>query len=89
MRFNLNDYVMVRLNDKGKKILKEQHDKLYARLPVEALRKYRPPKEDENGYSKWQLWTLMNELGHACFIGFDPPFETEIIICNSKPSDKT
>ncbi len=75
--FNINHYVWVRLTDRGRAILAEQHDELSARLAY--AHPYTPVTEDENGWSKWQLWSLMHELGgDHCRMGPTTPFETEI-----------
>lgn len=44
-----------------------------------SLAKYLP-KEDDDGYTTWQLWVLMNEFGEHMIIGLDVPFETNIIL---------
>lgn len=36
--------------------------------------------EDENGWSEWQLWELMEKLGNFNHIGMGGPIETEIEI---------
>ncbi len=63
MFFNVNDYVYVRLTTTGRNILKEKN--------ITA-------EEDEDGWSKWQLWTLMNTFGENVFNGCSLPFETKI-----------
>ena len=65
--FNINHEVLVRLTDKGRKIVAEDPDGAY------------PYTEDENGWSKWQLWVLMQVFGQHCWNGVkELPFETEI-----------
>lgn len=76
--FNVNQTVKVKLNQKGLDELERQHTELYRR--VGQPRPWTPPKTDEDGYSRWQLWTLMEQLGHLCQIGREPPFATEIIL---------
>lgn len=66
MKRNINDYVLVRLTDVGKEILRKKGFSL--------------PKEDADGWSKWQLWSLMNTFGEYTQLGKDVPFETEIEI---------
>lgn len=39
---------------------------------------YIPPVEDSDGWSSWQLWNLMQELGPHIYIGCEIPFETTI-----------
>lgn len=75
--FNLNHNVFVKLTDIGHMELKRQHDELFreGRFPP---RVYTPPIEDEDGWSKWQLWDLMAQLGRKCYNGCCVPFETEI-----------
>ena len=80
MNFNINDKVRVRLTEKGRAALIKQHDDYFeGRVP------YSPPKEDADGWSEWQLWSLMQDLGHLCRLGIDPPFETIIQIGKSNP----
>ena len=80
MKFNVNDYVKVKLNDRGLEILKKQYDDLAAEFPSLKKEEFQPPKTDENGYCKFQLWVLMETFGSSIGLSFIPPFETEIII---------
>lgn len=82
MKFNLNDNVLIKLTDRGRQILKERHDQFVKDFPSisDDLKEHRPPKEDIQGYSEWQLWVLMETFGPNISIGFNPPFETTIII---------
>jgi len=72
--FNINDYVLIKLTDRGKKILKENYDE----LQFEGKPTFKLPKTDENGYSKYQLWGLMSEFGKYLFNGCKIPFEMNI-----------
>lgn len=78
MKFDVNEYVKVKLTDVGRKEILRQHDEL--RAIVKSLAAYSEPIEDEGGYSKWQLWVLMSTFGHMMINGGELPFETEIII---------
>lgn len=63
--FNVNNIVLVKLTEQGRKLLKSRNHYI--------------PKEDKDGYSEWQIWSLMNALGAdigPCFN--DLPFETVI-----------
>lgn len=75
---NTNDYVLVRLTPRGREVLRENHDKLYdgwgRSKPI-----YAPPAET-CGWSKWQLWRLMQEFGEHTYNGAEVCFETEIRI---------
>ncbi len=62
--FNINNYVHVRLTAKGRNVLHSQKIKI--------------PSEDQNGFSKWQLWELMNTFGPYLHNGETVPFETTI-----------
>lgn len=74
VQFNVNSWVRVRLNDRGRRVLKEQHFARFAgRFP------YRPVVEDEGGWSRWQLWALMEDLGQYCALGTLAPFDTEML----------
>lgn len=68
IRVNLNDQVRVRLTEKGRNILRQR------------VQGWVPPAEDEQGWSTWQFWNLMQDFGRHMVIGFDPPFETDIEI---------
>lgn len=72
MKFNVNNTVRVRLNDYGR----ECHRRNFEAMRLPSLT-YRPPVEDENGWSTWQLWVLMSEFGPHIIMS-RPPFETEI-----------
>ena len=76
MKFNINDSVRVRLTDHGRAILLQaQLDNLERGRPacLSAL-----PTEDADGWSKWQLWDLMQTFGNWMGVGKKIPFETTI-----------
>lgn len=75
MKFNVNNYVRVRLTSYGKEILRRN-----ARKFSPAFRKFALPKEDSEGWSEWQMLYLMEEFGDYIRLGGDLPFETEIDI---------
>lgn len=77
MKFNINDTVKVRLTDKGRDELLAQHEDL--QLFVTSIRPYEAPKEDEQGYSTWKFWTLLQMFGDV-MCGGDEYFEPEIIL---------
>ena len=80
MKFNINHEVKVKLTKKGHAICKANHLKLYIRYPPNSFPEYHAPKEDADGWSSWQLWTLMREFGEHMYNGAELPFETEIEI---------
>lgn len=78
MDFNINEHVRVKLTDHGRKALERQHVEFWAATGRPAPYAYTPPKEDSEGWSRWQLHNLMQELGHLCVMGRPLPFETTI-----------
>ena len=78
MKFNINEKVKVKLNEHGLKILKDQHDELRGWCP--SIGEYREPKIDNDGFTEFQLWNLMEKFGSHITLGSIPPFETEIEI---------
>lgn len=74
---NMNEYVWVHLNDRGRDILAGIEKQLQERIP-----NYEPhwPKPNEAGWAKWQLWELFSRFGEHISMGMNTPFSTEIII---------
>lgn len=70
--FNINDSVRVRLTVDGHKALRINYRELYRGTNWERLNPYRSPKEDADGWSRWQLWCLMQELGPHTHMGGRP-----------------
>jgi hypothetical protein len=84
MKFNINDKVRVRLTTFGRECHRRNYDDLTemfrARVPKGTPWDYRPPAEDAEGWSEWQLWELMREFGAYLRNGVEVPFETTIDI---------
>ena len=76
--FNINDYVQVKLTAYGRKCLRDNYDKLNAAYGGQLPFKHSPPTEDKDGWSRWQMWSLMADLGEYISMGMNPPFETTI-----------
>lgn len=87
-KFNMNQTVKVKLTEYGLEIHKKDWESFWlhggpARAKIAA---YNPPKEDEDGYSTWQLWSLMQLYGEHIGLGFNNlPFETDIILIVEQP----
>lgn len=79
MKFNLNHFVRVQLSPVGREILRRNYDDLNC-LARGSLAPYKPPKEDDNGWSTWQLWHLMGTFGEHIKFGRNIPFASEIEI---------
>ncbi len=78
VNFNLNDTVRVRLTDHGRKVLREQRAALLGRLPEDLRESLLMVNEDAEGWSKWQLWQLMGELGRHMVMGRENVMEMNI-----------
>jgi hypothetical protein len=76
MKFNINSTVKVRLTDHGRQVHKEMWLMAFSGLNWP----YKPPIEDEEGYSSWRLWILMKMFGSEFKLGAKPCFEDEIEI---------
>jgi len=77
--FNVNHEVLVKLTDVGIAELKKQHEETVKLFPS-AILKFNLPQVDDNGFSRWQLHSLMSTFGHLMHLGFSVPFETTILI---------
>ncbi len=75
---NLNDHIKVKLTEKGIAELRRQHEEHRKTFP--SLGEFKEPEVDEDGYSTFQIWPLMNELGHMFENGFDPPMKPGVLI---------
>lgn len=80
MKLNVNEKVKVRLTDIGINILRSNHDEL--KKTFNRLGDFKAPTVDADGYSSFQLWVLMQTFGPHMGLGFNVPFETDIIIEN-------
>ena len=69
--FNVNDYVWVRLTPLGYQIHREHQTSLVPHYP------YTPPETDDEGWTRFQLWGLMQIFGPKISWG-QLPFETTI-----------
>lgn len=70
MKINLNESVKVKLTDLGKEIFYHQYDRIN-QIAGREICKPMFPKEDENGYSEFQLWYFIQLYGK--YIGMTLP----------------
>jgi hypothetical protein len=77
--FNINNYVKVKLTDKGKEIFYHQHDEINDLAGKELIEPHYP-EVDVDGYTEFQLWELMRLYGEHLSNGCNLPFETNIVI---------
>ena len=62
IRINLNEPVKVKLTDLGKELYYHQYDRTN-HIAGRTICNPRFPKEDENGYTEFQLWCFMELYG--------------------------
>ena len=93
--FNVNDYVKVKLNDLGYKILEDFYDDLLKSannrrtvLPENFFDVNKYPELDEEGYVTYQLWKLMEIFGQHMHAGEKVPFESYILLSESDLSNQ-
>jgi hypothetical protein len=85
-KVNINESVKVKVNELGKSILINRRKELNERIESrggKGLGEFQL-KTDDEGYTTFQLWELMNTFGAVLTMGFEVPFETDIIIKNGK-----
>lgn len=73
-KFHMNNAVKVKLNESGHAEMERQHNELFESFGL----KYRPftrKESDSDGYSTFQLHSLMNTFGHMMICGSDLPFD--------------
>lgn len=62
IRINLNEPIKVKLTDWGKEIYYHQYDRAN-QIAGREICKPKFPKEDENGYTEFQVWCFMELYG--------------------------
>jgi len=73
-KFNMNNSVKVKLNDKGRAELRRLHSELEDSAGCKL--EFKERGVDKNGYSSFQLHDLMYTFGHMMVMGCETPFET-------------
>jgi len=76
-RFNVNNRVRVRLTEAGRRWHRKEHDEFLLANPGVNLT-YQAPREDVDGWSTWQLHSLMSTFGDGIHVGGELLFETEM-----------
>lgn len=74
---NLNDEVHVRLTDYGRNKHRENHEKFWASTNHPKPPIYKAPNETD-GWSKWQLWHLIEQFGPHISMGRQNCFDLKI-----------
>lgn len=71
VKHNVNNRVKVKLTKRGQEILNARYSKLGFVNERTA---------DEEGYMSFQMHDLMNTFGQYMLLGYEVPFDTEILI---------
>ena len=82
VKLNMNDYVKVRLTDRGRELMQKDHEEFLASIPLraqQAIGPFKPPVADDDGYSRFQIWHLMQLFGPHISLGCVMPFDPEIV----------
>ena len=83
VEFNINSLVSVKLTRFGYAQLRAQHELLRERWKKPATDPdwaYSPPTQNKDGWSTWNLWSIMSSLGSYCTMGGELPFRTNILL---------
>lgn len=81
MKFNVNDYVNVKLTKRGHEIINNLRSGLSTSIPTHDWSNY---LADTDGWLKIQLWRLMELFGPHMGPGAAIPFETTIELLEQK-----
>jgi hypothetical protein len=87
---NFNNVVKVKLTQLGREIVQKKHDE-----DRDLLLKYKSRTRlgdfviitDDQGYTSFQIYELMNIFGEQMVIGADEPFTDEMIFMNATQYD--
>jgi hypothetical protein len=85
-KVNVNEQVKVKLTGLGLSIITNRRRELNQMIESrggKGLGEFQL-KTDDEGYTTFQLWDLMQTFGSVLTMGFEIPFETDIIIKNGK-----
>jgi len=84
MKININDYVKIKLTDYGKEVLKETKEEFLTSFNKRYNTKhtvdsfFEKIEYDKEGYTKFQLWHLMEIFGDYMYNGADNVFDLNI-----------
>lgn len=82
MNFNINNRVRVKLTPEGRAFHAADHAMFNMRTGKNLP--YNPPREDEQGWSTWQLWNLMHTFGTEVCLGGVPMFGADIVLLTDR-----
>lgn len=78
--FNLNKTVKVKLKPSGIAVLRGRHEELDNHVKSRGGKGLAPfeVKADEEGYTSYALWSLIETFGEYVGLGLELPFEIDI-----------
>lgn len=84
-----NAFVRVKLTEHGKMVLRRKHEEIraFARVPA-AMLGDGVPHEDEHGWSKWNLWWLIQAFGGDVSAGSPFPFDDFEMVATNRAADE-
>jgi len=86
IKFNINHSVKVKVTEYGYEVWLAHENKFVhfsgtiKPVTIEELK----AKQDEDGYTKFQLWDMMSIFGSKMQMGFKNPIDTNIILLPEK-----
>lgn len=86
IKFNINHSVKVKVTEYGYEVWLAHENKFVQfsgtikSVTIEELK----AKQDEDGYTKFQLWDMMSIFGPKMTMGFENPIDTNIILLPEK-----
>ena len=86
IRINLNEPIKVKLTGWGKEIYYHQYDRTN-QIAGREICKPKFPKEDENGYTEFQLWCFMELYGECMGMTLPNVIEPLEIVYERKQDD--
>lgn len=88
-KINFNEYVKVKLTQYGVDILRLRHESLDRQLKKNGYGELGPFKleMDDEGYTKFQIWRLINIFGDYVHEGMEQPFESDMIFLKGAEID--
>ena len=84
MELNLNQSVRVKLTDYGRQLHAADHVAFWSGKGRPPPYSYMPPREDHDGWSTWQLWSLMQAFGQHIHLGMQNPFDLTMQIVEDR-----
>jgi len=74
-KFNINEYVFIKLTEKGAQVLANDHNKWVGKMLGNRNMDYYLSNRDENGFYKMQFWCFINNFGELMQAGAGGYFE--------------